>query len=75
VYRGSKVLEEVKKCIVTLKIGLIDSRPFLEDLWRSNPNEYKTLFFPGAHMTNRGNLKIAELIRQSLIETEGNGSF
>ncbi|NDC23103.1 MAG: hypothetical protein EBZ49_03085, partial [Proteobacteria bacterium] len=65
-YRFSELTQGIKPCLSELKVLTIESSAYLKPLFEGNPNEYHTLFFPGGHMTNRGNLLTAKLIYDEL---------
>lgn len=51
--------QKVLECARMLPIATVDLWKGLEKLRQEDPDEYNTLFFPGHHMTNRGNLWVA----------------
>lgn len=65
-YRFSELTQSIKTCLSELNIRTIESSDYLKPLFERNPNEYNTLFFPGSHMTNRGNLLTAKLVYDEL---------
>lgn len=65
-YHCSQLTQEIKPCLSELNVPTIESSDYLKPLFEKNPNEYHTLFFPGNHMTNRGNLLTAKLIDEAL---------
>jgi len=60
--------QEVLQCARKLGILTIDLEDKLRELAKKSPEEYNTLYFPFAHMTNRGNWWVAHEISKVLFE-------
>lgn len=65
-YSHNQNLQKVIDCAKNMDWKLVDLGPELEKLYFSNPLEYETLFFPGTHMTNRGNLFVARALAKKI---------
>ena len=66
VYRSSELTQGIIPCLSNENVHTIESSNYLKPLFESSPSEYHTLFFPGSHMTNRGNLMMAKLVYEDL---------
>jgi hypothetical protein len=61
-FQSEPLTQEVLQCAKNLGIFTIDLEDKLRDLAQKSPEEYNTLYFPGAHMTNRGNWWVAQQV-------------
>lgn len=65
-FKNSPLTHAVLNCSRNLGMLTLDLEPDLKSLAEKSPDEYNTLYFPGAHMTNRGNLWVARKIADFL---------
>jgi hypothetical protein len=63
------ITQEVIKCSRKLGITTLDLEEDLKKLAWEAPEEYNTLYFEGAHMTNRGNLWVAKKLSDFFLRT------
>jgi hypothetical protein len=65
-FESEPLTQEVLQCARKLGILTIDLEDKLRELAKKSPEEYNTLYFPRAHMTNRGNWWVAQEISKVL---------
>jgi hypothetical protein len=65
-FESEPLTQAVLQCSKNLGIVTIDLEGKLRELAKKSPEEYNTLYFPGAHMTNRGNWWVANEISKAL---------
>ena len=65
-FKTEPLTQRVLQCARELNLVTLDLEPELKALAESSPDEYNTLYFPGAHMTNRGNAWVAQKLAQVL---------
>lgn len=65
-FQSEPLTRDVLQCAKDLGIRTIDLEDTLRSLAQNSPDEFNTLYFPGAHMTNRGNWWVAQEISQAL---------
>ena len=65
-FEREPLTQAVLQCSKNLGIVTIDLEDKLRELAKKSPEEYNTLYFPGAHMTNRGNGWVAQEISKVL---------
>lgn len=73
-YARDKDIESFLKCASNLSVPHLNFDSSLEGIFYEDSNRYQSLFFPGTHMTNQGNLIVAKEIIQAFFKKNGNSN-
>ncbi|NBX68921.1 MAG: hypothetical protein EBR01_08170 [Proteobacteria bacterium] len=71
-YARDKDIEAFLKCASNLSVPHLNFDSSLEGIFYEDSNRYQSLFFLGTHMTNQGNLVVAQEINQAFFKKNGN---
>lgn len=69
-YERDQDLAIFLNCAEKLDIPTINIDSTLEEIYLTNYNQYQALFFPGGHMTNQGNILVAQKINRLLSDLQ-----